>query len=221
MKHDADPYAKKRALWRSMRRMAALILFQARMLAWLGLLSKRTAASRWLAHRLSALEHGLRCLLVIALPAGKNDPLQIDRHGDQAEQSIPRPPAWPGARRRKPFSLSLKALGFSSDQAPVPDRHQGGKTPQTDAPLADQALLETFGVRPSPLADVQDRLAAIASVLNDTAAQVDRMRRHVARLGLVVRRRCSVRPSDDRARPRASSAMPRPPGSAVPFIDTS
>lgn len=66
-----DPYRKTRAYWRRMRALAWWVVFQHRALSTAGLLDRSGAARRWLMRWMSALEHGMRCLLIIGAQGAK------------------------------------------------------------------------------------------------------------------------------------------------------
>ena len=60
---------QRRAFWRSFRLSLGWLWWQAYVLSHLGLLDRPGRASRWLSVRMSQLEHGLRCLLIIGCQA--------------------------------------------------------------------------------------------------------------------------------------------------------
>ena len=173
------------AYWREMRRGVRWLYFSAWWLASLGLLARPGAASRWVTERCEQLEHGLRCLLVLALGG------QLIGTPSVSRSDIDQKPApdnnEPGQAiydqytdipyteyRDASFGLSLKALGHA-----MPGPHKG----LASAPANRKAR------RPiSPEIRLAIRLRILANAFAEPDIQIARMRQRLARLGLIVRK---------------------------------
>ncbi len=205
-----------------MARMAHRLWWGAQVMAWLGLLDRKGVAARWIAEQVAQLEHGLRCLLVIAAPRGVANARYTakasrgrDPVHDESLLAAPDLPAdlgtGPGMCRRR-FSVSLTAF-VEPDQQPPPLGHVG-KVPDDGERLskADDAGI-------SPEHDLFDRLNAMSVVFADPDACALRMARQIARRGWRLRS-LIVRPGALRVR-APDAIMPHAPEVATAFADTS
>ncbi len=182
------PTANRRQFWRAARQMLALLEWQVRMLAVLGVLSRPGRMSRWAKRRCGEIEHFLRCILVIALSARPGmQPTQAAQGSPRLSGSSIDPddrqdaPFAPTHRRMK-LGLSLARLGYAGP-APTIDGRKVQRFKPSDAKT------------PGPCAhDPSERLVAMADVLANPDLHLARLARRMKRLGLGLRRACAERP---------------------------
>ncbi len=213
MRSDTDPYARKRAYWPILQRMASRLYWTWVLLARTGLLNRSGPVARWLMSRFVELEHGLRCLLIIKASDKSR------RHNalpQQAARNTPAPGFGSGSGvQRNGFSLTLTAFDEacrSSGSSTAGDQRKSrssqsdcrlGATPELDAVQSEAVapVLNDIGAdisaglcdsddgagrppcRTSPADQFARRLDAIAAVFADPDAYAARMERRVQARG--------------------------------------
>ena len=224
---------QRRAFWRSFRLSLGWLWWQAYVLSHLGLLDRPGRASRWLSVRMSQLEHGLRCLLIIgcqALPRTA-PPAALAPSSASSTQPAPPNPAdaqlpdldlpaceldMPGKARQ--LGLSLAAFNSHADLADPATPRTPGRAPAAPVPALAPA--------PRPTADdtsftLAARLDAMLDIFENSDHHIARMARHLARQGITLRRRATLRP-DTLIDWSPVDQMPRPAVIGAPaLIDTS
>ncbi len=214
--HNADPFQRRQAWWPAVARMAHRMQWMVWMLAWFGGLDRRGSFARRVARDLGALEHGVRCLLL----------LMRRRAGDMSFVTRPshtRAPLETQDPIRKParFSLTLSAFDPADHGAPhsahtFPDTPQSAVLESTPdhRPEATQPR-----VRFAHRTRLGERLSALMDVLANPQPHAVRMARALRRAGLGVRA-LITRPRNTPAKclnPPCSKGAVR----AIPILDSS
>ena len=210
-----DP-AQRRAFWRRMRLHLRWLYAQAYVLAHLGLLDRPGVISRWLSARMSELEHGLRCLLIMAPRPGA--PAPDTRMPDAPPPAVTHHTHPPRARRKpRQLSMTLAAFGHTLPARPVPDHTRHRLTPD---PIPDDITQLQALTGPDTLMRLSDRFDAMADIFVHPERHIQRMTARIALLGLRVRRHPSRIPS---GLSPVLMIMPHTsaPARAVAFADTS
>ncbi len=177
-------------LWRAVRRMTQRLSWQLWWLAMLGWLETSGPWARWASYRLSELEHGLRCLLVIALQ-GKASAMLANRKSQPEASSSEPTQVDEGPRTRLPggrFALSaedlVRRLGCAGDrplQRPPFDPFRGERGTQAQSKNKTPALLA--------------RMRALAQALADPDPVMARLTKRLTAMGLRVLR-ITLRPAN-------------------------
>ncbi len=159
---------------RCLRRMLCALQWQVMVATWLGLLASNGETTRWLSRRVSELEHGMRCLLIIAIGATPKSSKFASSvaHKDTTCECAPLTPI---SRETGPvLGLSLAALGHMQTR----QQKRAYSTASTNNPYKNIM---------SPADRLAYRLLAISHAMSDQDTAMTRMRQRICTLGLCVR----------------------------------
>ncbi len=172
-----------------MRRMAKAAAINLWWLSIMGLMQRSGRMARWMARKVSELEHGLKCLVIIAASslgrasrANALNPLAslLPAANNTAASS-------PDARGLERFSLNLRVFaenpGHHSSRPDCADTPEAGETSAVARPASDRHH------------DLSDRIARLQRLLADPHALVPRMLRQIAREGFTLARALARQPA--------------------------
>ncbi len=208
-----DPFQKQPTHWRAVKRMGQRLHWLVWVLGFLGLLGKNGPLTRHLLDQFKQLEHGLRCLLVIAsrnIPMGQDTNPTV-RHRDSAPLQVAT--GYEGFDEPTQFSLTLADISAPNETAKPSDNDH---SPLTAGPTPKRRSARVSITHQS---DFMRRLDAIAGVFSQPELYIDRMSRLIAKQGY--RLRGSVVMPPHRPPVQFEDAGPSGGASKPAFLDSS